>query len=118
MLEIKGLESSLKIKKHKKNENTFYYYVDRKRDIKTKKYIYGCVPCKFKKGTELEPDTYIFIKRAYVDWYIQGALTKPIISIIEFEIDEKNTKKEAIEGYLEEIVSMDDEFAFDEELGF
>lgn len=118
MLEINELQKSVKIKRKIYNDYTFYSFIDRKRDMKDKKITYGNIPCRFRKNIEIEDGTFIYIKKAYLDWYTKGYQTKPVVFITEFTIDENKTKKEAVEEYLEEMTNLEDEFAFDEELGF
>lgn len=118
MLEIKALEKSVKVKRKIYSDYTFYSFIDRKKDMKDKKITYGNIPCRFRKNVEIEDGTYIYIKKAYLDWYTKKFQCKPVVFITEFDIDEDKTKKEAVENYLDEMTNLEDEFAFDEELGF
>lgn len=64
--------------------NKFYKVGLSKKDVDGN-YINGYMPVRFKKGIELEDKTKIYIKNAWLDFYIKDKTTMPYIFISEFE---------------------------------
>ena len=64
--------------------NKFYKVGLSKKDVDGN-YINGYMPVRFKKGVELEDKTKIYIKNAWLDFYIKDKTTMPYIFISEFE---------------------------------
>ena len=48
-------------------------------------YINGYITCRFKKDVELEDKTKIYIKSAFLTFYLKDKITVPYIFISEFE---------------------------------
>lgn len=93
--------------------NTFYSLGLSKKDANNN-YTNGYMPCQFKRGVELEDKTKIYIKSAWLSFYLKDKETKPYIFINEFEtvgetIEEAKTE---INPFAEfgESVSIDDNF--------
>lgn len=49
-------------------------------------YTNGYISCRFKKDVELENQTKIYIKKAWLDFYLKDKVTIPYIFISEFEL--------------------------------
>ena len=78
-----------------KNEyqgNTFYSLGLSKKDTEGK-YINGYMPCQFKKSVSVEDKTKIYIKSAWLTFYLKEKETKPYIFINEFETVEETIQK-------------------------
>lgn len=72
--------------------NTFYRLGISKKD-KNDRYLNGYIPCQFKKGVSLENKTKIYLKAAWLSFYLKDKTTVPYIFINEFE-----TLKDTIEN--------------------
>lgn len=81
-----------------KNENTYgtFYKVGLSKKDVNGNYINGYKDCRFKKDIQLENKTKIYIKKAWIDFYVKDKKTIDYIFISEFEIatDNQATKKE------------------------
>lgn len=112
MLEINKPKVFFKISKVEHDIYTFYFINDKKRTMEGKT-ITGKIPCRFKKGVEIEHDTRIFINKAYLDWYKKGAETRLQVFITDFEkVNQRGEeKKQAISEFAE---SEDFDFGLEE----
>lgn len=85
---------------------TFYSFEDKKVNIDGKKEM-GRVPCRFRKGVEINDKTIIYIDKAYLDWYKKGYEYKPVVFITEYSFDnlsqEERNKNEALTNYKNEL---------------
>ena len=63
---------------------TFYKAGISKKDVKGN-YINGYKDCRFKKDVQLENKTKIYIKKAWLDFYVKNKKTIDYIFISEFE---------------------------------
>lgn len=70
--------------KREHNGNTFYSLGLSKKD-KDGNYTNGYMPCQFKMGVSVEDKTKIYIKNAWLTFYLKDKETKPYIFINEFE---------------------------------
>lgn len=86
--------------------NTFYRMGLNKKG-KDGKYINGYIDCRFKKDVSVDDKKKIYIKDAWLDFYIKDKATIPYVFINEFE-------------YVEDVIDKSkDEFEItDEELPF
>lgn len=92
------IESRLvKVYKRQYEEKTYYSIGISKKD-KDGNYINGYLDVRFKKDVELEDRTNIYIKKAWIDFYLKDKKTMPYIFINEFE-----TVHEAVENAKEEV---------------
>lgn len=64
---------------------TFYKVGISKKDVNGN-YINGYKDCRFKKDVQLENKTKIYIKKAWLDFYVKDKKTIDYIFISEFEI--------------------------------
>lgn len=62
-------------------------------------YSNGYISCRFKKDVELENQTKIYIKKAWLDFYLKDKVTVPYIFISEFE-----TLKDAMQQGKQEVL--------------
>lgn len=56
-------------------------------------YTNGYMPCQFKKGEEVQNKTKIYIKQAWLKFYLKDKETKPYIFINEYETIEETIEK-------------------------
>lgn len=77
-----------------RNDNDFgtFYKVGLVKKDTDGKYINGYKDCRFRKGVEIEDKTKIYIKKAWIDFYIKDNKTIDYIFISEYE-----TLKDTIE---------------------
>ena len=71
---------------------TFYYIVLNKKD-KVGKYINGYMTCRFKNGVEIDDKKKIYIKNAWLDFYLKDKVTIPYIFINKFAYVEEDINK-------------------------
>lgn len=77
-------------------EGKTYYNVGLSRKDKDGNYINGYMSCRFKNGVEVADKTKIYIKNAWLDFYLKDKVTIPYIFINEFTTVEQaidNSKK-------------------------
>lgn len=89
---------------------TFYKVGISKKDINGK-YINGYKDCRFKKEVQLEDKTKIYIKKAWLDFYIKNKRTIDYIFISEFETLENviaASKQKPVESDPFENIEIDD----------
>lgn len=76
--------------------NTFYN-VGLSRKDRDGKYINGYMPCRFKNNVSVEDKTKMYIKNAWLDFYLKDKETKPYIFINEFELVGETIKKSKVQ---------------------
>lgn len=67
------------------NDGKVFYSIGLSRKDTEGNYINGYMTCKFKKDVELENQTKIYIKSAFLTFYLKDKITVPYIFISEFE---------------------------------
>ena len=67
----------------RENQGHTFYSIGISRKDRNGNYINGYIDCRFKKGIELENQTRIYIKKAWLDFYIKEA--KLLLKDIGFE---------------------------------
>ncbi len=93
-------EQAVIIFKREYEGNTFYSLgLSKKNQDGT--YTNGYMPCQFKKGETLENQTKIYIKKAWLSFYLKDKETKPYIFISEFTTLD-NAMKQGKEAIVEE----------------
>lgn len=92
------IESHLLKVFRKDYEGRAYYKVGISKKDQNGNYINGYLDVRFKKDVELEDRTNIYIKKAWIDFYLKGKKKMPYIFINEFE-----TVHEAVENAKEEV---------------
>lgn len=95
-------EYPVTIFKNVNDYGTFYKVGLSKKDVEGK-YINGYKDIKFKKGVELEDKTKLYIKKAWLDFYIKDKKTIDYIFCSEFELIE-----ETIENAKTPLANMSD----------
>lgn len=113
------------------NGYTFYKLGLSKKD-KTGAWINGYIRCQFNKGISLENQTKIYLKKAWLSFYIKEKDTVPCIFIQEFEtvdeaiekskmpadkeieqvVDNMTNKEDPFKEFGEEITLNDDDLPF------
>ncbi len=83
----------------KEYEGKVFYSLGLSRKDRDGQYINGYMSCRFKNGIELENQTKIYIKKAWLDFYLKDKATIPYIFISEFETlqDAMQPTKEVVE---------------------
>lgn len=66
-------------------EGKTFYNVGLSRKDRDGNYINGYMSCRFKNGVEVADKTKIYIKSAWLDFYLKDKVTVPYIFINEFE---------------------------------
>lgn len=70
---------------NKKDDRTYYQMgISKKNQDGT--YMNGYLQCQFKKGVELDNQTNIYIKDAWLSFYIKDNKTIPYVFINEYEL--------------------------------
>ena len=80
------------------NDGKAFYSIGLSRKDADGNYVNGYMTCRFKKDVELENQTKIYIKNAFLTFYLKDKITVPYIFISEFEtIDQtiERVKKES-----------------------
>jgi hypothetical protein len=95
-------EYPVTIFKNVNDYGTFYRVGLSKKDVEGK-YINGYKDIRFKKGVELEDKTKLYIKKAWLDFYIKDKKTIDYIFCSEFELIE-----ETIENAKTPLANMSD----------
>ena len=114
-------EQAVMIFKREYQGNTFYSLgLSKKNQDNT--YTNGYMPCQFKKGVQLEDKTKIYIKKAWLSFYLKDKETKPYIFISEFTTLEqvidnsKKTDNEILQQVMKEEPTSDPFTEFGEEV--
>lgn len=68
-----------------KNDRTYYQIGISKKD-KDGKYINGYIQCQFKNGVEIPNQTNIYIKNAWLSFYLKENKTIPYVFINEYQL--------------------------------
>ena len=101
-------------------DNKHYYNMGLSKKNQDGRYINGYIMCRFKNGVELEDKTKIYIKNAWLDFYLKDKETKPYIFVNEFEtIGETIEKAKAPTNsqIIQSVMNDDDPFkSFGEEV--
>ena len=66
-------------------EGNTFYNVGLSRKDRDGNYINGYMSCRFRNGVEVDDKTKIYIKHAWLDFYLKDKITVPYIFINEFE---------------------------------
>lgn len=75
-----------------------FYSVGLSKKNQDGSYTNGYMPCQFKGNVNLEDKTKIYIKKAWLSFYLKDKTTKPYIFISEYE-----TVREAIDNAKKEV---------------
>ena len=77
----------------KEYDGNVYYNIGLSKKDQNNEYINGYMLCKFRKGVKVDDKKKIYIKDAWLDFYLKGKETKPYIFINEFEYVENTIEK-------------------------
>lgn len=94
-----------------------YYSLGLSKKMQDGNYLNGYIPCQFKKNVEIDNKKKIYIKNAWLTFYIKDKKTIPYIFINEFEYVEaaiKEAKKETdpFKEFADEIEITDEDLPF------
>lgn len=67
------------------NDGKTFYSMGLSRKDAEGNYVNGYITCRFKKDVELADKTKIYIKKAFLTFYLKDKITVPYIFISEFE---------------------------------
>ena len=86
-------------------EGKTYYSVGLSKKDRDGNYVNGYMSCRFKNGVEVADKTKVYLKNAWLDFYLKDKVTVPYIFINEFE-----TVGETINKAKEEVNNEPDPF--------
>lgn len=89
-------------------QDTILYSLRLSKKDKDGNYVNGFINCRFKKDVKVDDKKKIYIKDAWLDFYLKDKETKPYIFINEFEYVEDTIEK----SKEEEIVINDEDLPF------
>lgn len=78
-------------------EGKTFYNVGLSRKDRDGNYINGYMPCRFKNDVSVEDKTKMYIKSAWLDFYLKDKETKPYIFINEFELVGETINKSKVQ---------------------
>ena len=96
-------------------EGKDYYRIGLSRKDKDGNYIHGYLDAKFKKDAKVDESKKIYIKDAWLDFYLSDKITKPYIFINQFDYVEEvieATKKDAFDEFAAEVELKDEDLPF------
>lgn len=97
-------------------DNKYFYKMGLSKKTQDGKYINGYIMCRFKNGVVLEDKSKIYIKNAWLDFYLKDKETKPYIFINEFETiaeainSSKNPNNMTNSQIVQEVVNSNDPY--------
>lgn len=93
-------------------QGKIFYSVGLSKKDRDGNYTNGYMPCQFKGNVDLEDKTKIYIKKAWLSFYLKDKATKPYIFISEFETqhDTIQAAKKEVDPFKEfgEQIKIDD----------
>lgn len=101
-------ERPLMVFKREYNGRVYYSLGISKKEMNGK-YTNGYMPCEFKKGVSVNDKTRIYLKNAFLTFYLKDKQTVPYIKILEYETVEQTIQnsKNIFEEFGEQ-VDIDD----------
>lgn len=101
-------ERPLMVFKREYNGRVYYSLGISKKEMNGK-YTNGYMPCEFKKGVSVNDKTRIYLKNAFLTFYLKDKQTVPYIKILEYETVEETIQnsKDPFEEFGEQ-VDIDD----------
>lgn len=101
-------------------QGRIFYTVGLSKKDKDGNYINGYMPCRFKNNVSVDDKTKIYIKNAWLDFYLKDKVTVPYIFINEFTtleetIDKAKEEQPKTDGFTEfanEVVITADDLPF------
>ena len=90
--------------KREYNGRVFYSLGLSKKD-RNNNYINGYMACEFKKGVQLADKTRIYLKNAFITFYLKDKTTVPYVKILDFETVEETIQnsKDPFELFADEV---------------
>lgn len=95
-----------------------YYRIGLSKKNKEGNYESGYLDAKFRKDTKVDDDKKIYIKDAWLDFFVKDKITHPYIFINQFEYVEDIVKQETKDGFDAGKVYVDEIEFTDEDLPF
>lgn len=86
------------------NEGKTFYSLGLSKKDADGNYVNGYISCRFKKDVELEDKTKIYIKNAFLTFYVKDKITVPYIFISEFDTVDQTIEKIKKENEVQEDV--------------
>ena len=101
-------ERPLMVFKREYNGRVYYSLGISKKEMNGT-YTNGYMPCEFKKGVNVNDKTRIYLKNAFLTFYLKDKVTVPYIKILEYETVEETIQnsKDPFEEFGEQ-VDIDD----------
>lgn len=96
--------------KREYNGRVFYSLGLSKKD-RNNNYINGYMACEFRKGVQLADKTRIYLKNAFITFYLKDKTTVPYVKILDFE-----TVEEAIQNSKNPFQEFGDTVAIDDNM--
>lgn len=96
------------------NGGKTYYSIGLSRKDADGNYVNGYMTCKFKKDVELEDKTKIYIKNAFLTFYVKDKITVPYIFISEFETVDQTIQIMKNEGVEDPYAAFGDSFTVEQ----
>lgn len=93
----------------KEYNGNIYYNMGLSKKDQNNKYINGYISCRFRKDIKVDDKKKIYIKDAWLDFYLKDKITVPYVFINEFEYVEDAIEKTKEP---EEIIITDEELPF------
>lgn len=86
-----------------------YYSLGLSKKDRNNNYINGYMACEFRKGVHLDDKTKIYLKNAFITFYLKDKTTVPYAKILDFETVEETIQnsKDPFEEFGEQ-VDIDD----------
>lgn len=76
-------------------------------------YINGTIDCRFRKNVEVDASKKIYIKDAWLDFYVKDKKTKPYVFVNKFEyVADVVKQKDPFEEFGEEIALTNEDLPF------
>lgn len=94
-----------------KDDKTYYQMGLSKRNI-DKTYTNGYIQCQFKKGVEIDNQTNIYIKDAWLSFYLKDGKTIPYIFINDFQLVADVIKQESLSSLEIDEIDITDSLPF------
>lgn len=109
-------EYPVAIFKNKKDDKTFYRLGLSKKDLNGN-YINGYIDCRFRKDATIDDNKKMYIKDAWLDFWVKDKITHPYIFINKFEyvadiIEDAKKEPDAFEEFANEVELKDEDLPF------
>lgn len=87
-----------------------FYSLGLSKKDRNNNYINGYMACEFRKGVHLDDKTKIYLKNAFITFYLKDKATVPYIKVLNFEtVEETIQNSKDIWSEFGEQVAIDDD---------